>query len=80
MSVRRLNDMVHEIIAEQVYQKVGLLLVYVQGLLTLNTNQQKREAQFKETSEATNGRVMWWSLGQILLLVCSAVWQIRHLK
>lgn len=41
---------------------------------------QKREMAFRETSESTNSRVMWWSIGQTVLLIGSALWQIRHLK
>eukprot|EP00005_Dracoamoeba_jomungandri_P013034 CAMPEP_0174276010 /NCGR_PEP_ID=MMETSP0439-20130205/60152_1 /TAXON_ID=0 /ORGANISM="Stereomyxa ramosa, Strain Chinc5" /LENGTH=152 /DNA_ID=CAMNT_0015368195 /DNA_START=205 /DNA_END=663 /DNA_ORIENTATION=+ len=61
VSIRQLNDEVHSIIAEQVYQK-------------------KREAEFRDTSEATDGHVRLWSIGQTILLVGSAFWQIRHLK
>jgi hypothetical protein len=61
LEVRRLNDAVHEIIAEQIYQK-------------------KRETAFRNTSESTNSIVMWWSIGQTVLLLASAFWQIRHLK
>jgi len=61
VQLRQLNDAVHEIIGEQLYQK-------------------KREMAFRDTSESTNSRVMWWSVGQTLLLIGSAFWQVRHLK
>merc|ERR1712093_120838 len=61
VQLRQLNDAVHEIIGEQLYQK-------------------RREMAFRDTSESTNSRVMWWSVGQTLLLIGSAFWQVRHLK
>ena len=41
---------------------------------------QAREATFRELSESTNVRVLWWSVGQALVLVLTAYWQLRHLK
>ena len=42
--------------------------------------QVKREELFRDTSESTNSRVMWWTLFQTLILTVSAVYQIYHLK
>ena len=42
--------------------------------------QEDREARSRDTSESTNTRVMWWSIGQTLVMLVSAAWQIRHLK
>jgi len=39
-----------------------------------------REIEARNTSENVNSKVMWWSLAETILLVCSGVWQIRHLK
>ncbi|EIW68652.1 hypothetical protein TREMEDRAFT_31774 [Tremella mesenterica DSM 1558] len=38
------------------------------------------EAEFRDLSEATNSRAVWWSLVQILVLVGTAIWQMRHLR
>jgi len=61
VEVRKLNDRVRAIRAEQDYQK-------------------SREEEFRNTSESTNSRVMWWSVIQTLVLVASGVWQIFSLK
>jgi len=61
VAVRRLNDKVRDMRAEQTYQRT-------------------REATFRNTSESTNSRVMWWSVIQTLILVATALWQITHLK
>eukprot|EP01132_Coremiostelium_polycephalum_P000897 gene897-1122_t len=42
--------------------------------------QRNREIVFRNTSESTNSRVMWWSFIQVAVLVLSGVWQMRHLK
>ncbi|KAK8846648.1 hypothetical protein IAR55_005735 [Kwoniella newhampshirensis] len=38
------------------------------------------EATFRDASEATNSRAIWWSLAQIFVLVGAGVWQMRYLK
>ena len=38
------------------------------------------EATFRDASESTNSRTVWWSLGQIAVLIAAGVWQMRHLK
>lgn len=38
------------------------------------------EAEFRNASEATNSRTVWWSLGQLAVLIGMGVWQMRHLK
>jgi len=42
--------------------------------------QRNREAVFRNTSESTNSRVVWWSVVQTLILVATGMWQISHLK
>ena len=42
--------------------------------------QRQREEDFRNTSESTNTRVMWWSILQTTVMLVSAGWQVRHLK
>jgi len=42
--------------------------------------QRGREEAFRNTSESTNSRVMWWSIGQTIVLLLSGFWQINRLK
>ncbi|KAJ8254975.1 hypothetical protein GJAV_G00199500 [Gymnothorax javanicus] len=42
--------------------------------------QRYREERFRQTSESTNQRVLWWSIVQTLILVAIGFWQMRHLK
>ncbi|KAJ3057226.1 emp24p/erv25p- protein [Rhizophlyctis rosea] len=42
--------------------------------------QREREAEFRDTSERTNSRVVWWTFAQIGVLITTCLWQIRHLK
>ena len=42
--------------------------------------QRDREEEFRNTSESTNSRIMWFSLGETLVLVLSGLYQVVHLK
>merc|ERR1712168_752418 len=42
--------------------------------------QRYREEKFRNTSESTNQRVLWWALLQTLVLLTTGVWQMKHLK
>eukprot|EP01086_Lenisia_limosa_P010226 TRINITY_DN34293_c0_g1_i1.p1 TRINITY_DN34293_c0_g1~~TRINITY_DN34293_c0_g1_i1.p1 ORF type:complete len:217 (+),score=57.21 TRINITY_DN34293_c0_g1_i1:43-693(+) len=42
--------------------------------------QKDRETSFRNTSESTNSRVMWWSALQLIVVGGSAVFQVFHLK
>ncbi|KAF9511241.1 hypothetical protein BS47DRAFT_1346956 [Hydnum rufescens UP504] len=42
--------------------------------------QREREAAFRDLSEATNFRAVWYCVGQIVVLVATCTWQLRHLR
>ncbi|KAF8347665.1 emp24/gp25L/p24 family/GOLD-domain-containing protein [Amanita rubescens] len=42
--------------------------------------QREREANYRDLSEATNGRAVWYSIAQIVVLVTTCAWQLRHLR
>ncbi|GAM29046.1 hypothetical protein SAMD00019534_122220, partial [Acytostelium subglobosum LB1] len=42
--------------------------------------QKAREMTFRNTSESTNNRVTWWAVLQLVVLVLTGLWQMRHLK
>lgn len=42
--------------------------------------QREREAQYRDLSEATNSRAVWYCICQIVVLVATCAWQLRHLK
>jgi p24 family protein alpha len=42
--------------------------------------QREREALFRNLSEATNTRAVWYSVAQIVVLVMTCAWQLRHLR
>jgi len=41
---------------------------------------QYREERFRETSESTNQRVLWWAIAQTAILIVTGMWQMRHLR
>ncbi|KAJ7180483.1 membrane protein [Mycena filopes] len=42
--------------------------------------QRQREADYRNLSESTNSRAVWYSLAQIIILIATCTWQLRHLK
>lgn len=42
--------------------------------------QREREAAYRDLSEATNARAIWYCIAQIIVLVATCAWQLRHLK
>lgn len=56
------------------------LLDQVNQITKEQAYQRVREEVFRQTSESTNRRVLWWASFQTLVLVATGVWQMRHLK
>lgn len=42
--------------------------------------QREREEDYRNLSEATNTRAVWYSIAQITVLLATCAWQLRHLK
>jgi len=42
--------------------------------------QRERESEFRNLSEQTNSRAVWWSAIQLVTLVGTCVWQLRNLR
>lgn len=60
--------------------RVRQLLDQVEQISKEQNYQRYREERFRSTSESTNQRVFWWSLAQLVILICMGLWQMRHLK
>lgn len=60
--------------------RVRQLLDQVQQIQKEQNYQRYREERFRQTSESTNSRVLWWSIAQTAVLVVAGMWQMRHLK
>merc|ERR1712025_1201104 len=60
--------------------RVRQLLDQVEQITKEQNYQRYREERFRQTSESTNSRVLWWSLGQTCILLVMGAWQMRHLK
>eukprot|EP00054_Salpingoeca_dolichothecata_P016138 m.94067 g.94067 ORF g.94067 m.94067 type:complete len:215 (-) comp21836_c0_seq3:35-679(-) len=56
------------------------LVAQVKQISSEQAYQRTREATFREISESTNQRVLWWSVGQAIILIFTASWQLHHLK
>ncbi|OBZ85716.1 putative membrane protein C16E9.09c [Choanephora cucurbitarum] len=42
--------------------------------------QREREKEFRDQSELTNSRVVWWTISQIVILGVVCVWQMNYFK
>jgi len=60
--------------------RVRQLLDQVEQITKEQNYQRYREERFRQTSESTNSRVLWWSLGQTVILLSMGFWQMKHLK
>ena len=64
----------------EIQLRIRQLLDQVEGIIKEQDYQRVREMRFRNTSESTNARVLWWSIAQTAILVCTGYWQLRHLK
>ncbi|XP_074642366.1 transmembrane emp24 domain-containing protein 4-like isoform X1 [Tubulanus polymorphus] len=60
--------------------RVRQLLDQVDQITKEQNYQRYREERFRQTSESTNQRVLWWSIAQTVILLITGLWQMRHLK
>jgi hypothetical protein len=56
------------------------LLAQVRQISNEQAYQRTREATFRQISESTNVRVLWWSIAQAGILIIIAALQLRHLR
>uniref|UniRef100_A0A182V8W3 GOLD domain-containing protein n=2 Tax=gambiae species complex TaxID=44542 RepID=A0A182V8W3_ANOME len=60
--------------------RIRQLLDQVDQITKEQNYQRYREERFRQTSDSTNQRVLWWSVAQTVVLLIMGVWQMRHLK
>jgi hypothetical protein len=76
--VRELNGRLQDIRREQVFQRVRCT---VSTLEIYDTDEiQEREAEFRDQSEATNSKIVRWTLIQLTVLGVTCAWQLSHLR
>lgn len=80
LRIRQLLDQVEQITKEQNYQRVYENGCFVRLKCYFIYYLQYREERFRQTSESTNSRVLWWSVTQTAILLIMGTWQMKHLK
>ncbi|VDP09965.1 unnamed protein product [Soboliphyme baturini] len=60
--------------------RIRQLLDQVDQITKEQNYQRFREELFRQTSESTNTRVLWWAIAQTFILLLTGLWQMRHLK
>merc|ERR1712241_332391 len=58
--------------------RVRQLLDQVEQITKEQNYQRYREERFRQTSESTNQRVLWWALGQTCILLVMGAWRMQH--
>uniref|UniRef100_A0A7E4W2S2 GOLD domain-containing protein n=1 Tax=Panagrellus redivivus TaxID=6233 RepID=A0A7E4W2S2_PANRE len=61
------------------YPNIGMH-VEVDQITKEQNYQRYREERFRQTSESTNSRVLYWSITQVAVLILTGAWQMKHLK
>jgi hypothetical protein len=66
--------------AGQVSDKLRDLVDKLRSIRREQQYQREREAEFRNLSEATNARAMWYMVIQLIVLVTTCYLQLRHLR
>ena len=69
-----------ERLPEEDAQRVRDLNAKVRDIRKEQQFQREREAEFRDLSEKTNTRAIYWSAIQMVVLFGTCVWQLRHLR
>ncbi|KAI0065609.1 hypothetical protein BV25DRAFT_1851095, partial [Artomyces pyxidatus] len=64
----------------EIASKIRELNIKLEEVRREQQYQREREADFRDLSEETNSRAVWYSVAQIVVLLATCVWQLRHLK
>jgi hypothetical protein len=64
----------------EIANKVRELNVKLEDIRREQQYQRERESDFRDLSETTNSRAVWYSVAQIVVLIGTCTWQLRHLK
>ncbi len=60
--------------------KIRDLNIKIEDIRREQQYQREREADFRDLSEVTNSRAVWYSVAQIVTLLLTCAWQLRHLR
>ena len=63
-----------------VASKVRELNIKLEDIRREQQYQRERESDFRDLSEVTNSRAVWYSVAQIVVLIATCAWQLRHLR
>jgi len=74
------GDVVQKEKLSELQLRIRQLLDQVEQITKEQNYQRYREERFRQTSESTNSRVLWWSITQTCILLAMGAWQMKHLK
>ncbi|GCE99870.1 emp24p/erv25p- protein [Zygosaccharomyces mellis] len=73
-------DSKQKTVVDSLHQKINILNDKVLAIRREQKLVREREAQFRDISESVNSHAMWWSVFQLVVLVLTCIWQMRHLR
>ncbi|AQZ17122.1 ERP1 (YAR002C-A) and ERP6 (YGL002W) [Zygosaccharomyces parabailii] len=73
-------DSKQKTVVDSLHQKVNILNDKVAAIRREQKLVREREAQFRDISESVNSHAMWWSVIQLVVLLLTCIWQMRHLR
>lgn len=86
-SLTHLRGQMINILRQQEYQRVTTpaFSAFTMTVMSQNTNVpssllQEKEESFRQISENTNSKVLWWALMQTFILLAVGFWQMKRLK
>lgn len=73
-------DSKQKTVVDSLHQKVNILNDKVTAIRREQKLVREREAHFRDISESVNSHAMWWSVIQLVVLLLTCIWQMRHLR
>ncbi|KAI7863831.1 emp24/gp25L/p24 family/GOLD-domain-containing protein [Spinellus fusiger] len=70
----------HDATFSELANRIHDLTQRVHDIRREQTSQREREMEFRDRSELTNSRAVWWTIAQIIVLGVVCVWQMRYFK
>ncbi|KAG0658608.1 hypothetical protein C6P45_002102 [Maudiozyma exigua] len=64
---------------ESLHEKVQSLIAKINRIKDEQKLMRDREELFRDLSEQVNSGAMWWTIIQLLVLIITCIWQMKHL-
>lgn len=73
-------DSKRKITMESLHGKIESLIAKINRIKDEQKLMRDREALFRDLSEQVNSGAMWWTIVQLIVLIMTCIWQMKHLS